>query len=365
MVPPGPIRGTAAKVELYSISAPSNGEDGAGKVLSTTCKRVLEEIDMKGTDPDHPDRELKHQLFTGSCSNYLCNLQEGDEVMVTGPAGKRFLLPEEPERHDYLLLATGTGIAPFRGMIKDLLEAPTPSKSDVHLVMGVPYTTDLLYDDFFRFVGLPELPLPHRGQPRDPARRRTGRLHPPLPGSADTPARGPALAGSNPGVHVRPGRHAARRLQDDGRAGSRGCLPEGQARLRRGRPRRVGQPLDQEVRAADASLHARGLSGQVRQRISCVQIDRTLWEVPGGPGPGHSTVCDKDALEPDAPCGSGRTRQSRRNRIGADHDRLEQPRGTRRPSTGALQARSSRRAEDFEAPSRSPRIVGTGSSTSR
>ena len=35
-------------------------------------------------------------------------------------------------------------------MIKDLLEAPTPSKSEVHLVMGVPYTTDLLYDDFFR-----------------------------------------------------------------------------------------------------------------------------------------------------------------------------------------------------------------------
>ncbi|MED6307353.1 MAG: hypothetical protein VX563_05050, partial [Planctomycetota bacterium] len=151
VVPPGTdSKGRPAKVRLYSISAPSNGEDGAGKVLSTTCKRVLEEIDMKGTDPDHPDRELKHQLFTGSCSNYLCNLQEGDEVMVTGPAGKRFLLPEEPERHDYLLLATGTGIAPFRGMIKDLLEAPTPSKSDVHLVMGVPYTTDLLYDDFFR-----------------------------------------------------------------------------------------------------------------------------------------------------------------------------------------------------------------------
>ncbi|MEC8818483.1 MAG: hypothetical protein VXX30_05305, partial [Planctomycetota bacterium] len=122
VVPPGTdSKGRPAKVRLYSISAPSNGEDGAGKVLSTTCKRVLEEIDMKGTDPDHPDRELKHQLFTGSCSNYLCNLQEGDEVMVTGPAGKRFLLPEEPERHDYLLLATGTGIAPFRGMIKDLL----------------------------------------------------------------------------------------------------------------------------------------------------------------------------------------------------------------------------------------------------
>ena len=147
VVPPGKDeKGRPQKVRLYSISAPSNGEDGSGRVLSTTCKRVLEEVDVKGADQD---RELKHQLFAGNCSNYLCNLQEGDEVLVTGPAGKRFLLPEDPERHDYLFLATGTGIAPFRGMIKDLLGSTEPSKSDIHLVMGVPYTTDLLYDEYF------------------------------------------------------------------------------------------------------------------------------------------------------------------------------------------------------------------------
>ena len=47
-------------------------------------------------------------------------------------------------------MATGTGIAPFRSMCKELFESPQgPTTSQVHVVMGVPYTTELLYDDFF------------------------------------------------------------------------------------------------------------------------------------------------------------------------------------------------------------------------
>ena len=46
IVPPGiDARGRSEKVRLYSISSPSRGEDGEGKVLSTTCKRALEELD--------------------------------------------------------------------------------------------------------------------------------------------------------------------------------------------------------------------------------------------------------------------------------------------------------------------------------
>ena len=147
IVPPGTdARGRTEKVRLYSISAPTRGEDGEGKVLSTTCKRVVEEVDMT-TDGDETK---EHQLLLGKCSNYLCNLQVGDEVQVTGAAGKRFLIPENPELHDYLFMATGTGIAPFRGMIMDMIDTPNPVTSEVHLVMGTPYTTDLLYHEYFR-----------------------------------------------------------------------------------------------------------------------------------------------------------------------------------------------------------------------
>ncbi len=145
VVPPGvDERGRPNKLRLYSIASPSFGEDGAGRVLATTPKRLLAERTPQ-RDGDDPE---DHRLFVGACSNYLCDLRPGDEVMVTGPSGKRFLLPADPSKHDYLFLATGTGIAPFRGMALELLRHPKGAcGSRIELVMGSPYTTDLLYDD--------------------------------------------------------------------------------------------------------------------------------------------------------------------------------------------------------------------------
>ncbi|MDA0295184.1 MAG: hypothetical protein O3A19_03740 [Planctomycetota bacterium] len=147
IVPPGLTEhGKPHKVRLYSIASPTVGEDGEGRILSTTCKRLIDEH-----SPQVSSEEATRGLHLGVCSNYVCDLAPGDEIRITGPAGKRFVLPKAPERHDFLFLATGTGIAPFRGMVKDLLEGPDgPCKSDIHLVMGAPYTSDLLYDGFFR-----------------------------------------------------------------------------------------------------------------------------------------------------------------------------------------------------------------------
>lgn len=141
--------GKPHKLRLYSIASASCGEDGEGKVLSTTCKRLIDEYEAQ------TDREDSEQtgLFHGICSNYIADRKPGDEILVTGPAGKRFVLPVETEKHDYLFLATGTGVAPFRGMVKDLFEGTnSPCCSDVHLVIGTPYTSDLLYDDFFEEI---------------------------------------------------------------------------------------------------------------------------------------------------------------------------------------------------------------------
>ncbi len=140
-------KGKPHKVRLYSIACPSWGEDGQGKIVSTTPKRLIEEY-----WPQRPgDDDKRHDLFIGVCSNYLCDLQPGAEVKLTGPAGKRFLLPVTPADHDFVFIATGTGIAPFRGMAMELLQHPDgPCPSQIHLMMGTPYTTDLLYDDLFR-----------------------------------------------------------------------------------------------------------------------------------------------------------------------------------------------------------------------
>ena len=138
--------GKPHKVRLYSLASPTCGEDGAGTIISTTPKRVIDEY----TPQKDGDEENRHDLFLGVCSNYVCDLKVGDTVQVTGPSGKRFLLPVEHDDHDYIFMATGTGIAPFRSMCKDLFDNQNgPTKSQVHLVMGTPYTTDLLYDEYF------------------------------------------------------------------------------------------------------------------------------------------------------------------------------------------------------------------------
>jgi len=146
IIPPGENeRGRAHNVRLYSLACSSAGEDGDGNIVSSTIKRLIDERWATEEDPE------EHRLFTGRCSNYLCDLPVGAEVKVTGPSGKTFLLPVEPSKHDYLFVAAGTGIAPFRGMLKELLEGPSGvADSTIHIVMGSPYTGDLLYDDWFR-----------------------------------------------------------------------------------------------------------------------------------------------------------------------------------------------------------------------
>lgn len=136
VVPPGTdATGKPHKVRLYSLSCPTRGEDGNGNVIATSVKRVIDE-DWK-----------THKLFVGVCSNYLADLNVGDEVRVTGPNGKRFVLPSNPCDYNYLFFATGTGIAPFRGMTHDLVAAGC--RNPVVLIAGSPYTTDLIYHDEF------------------------------------------------------------------------------------------------------------------------------------------------------------------------------------------------------------------------
>ena len=134
ILPPGENeKGKPHKLRLYSVSSPSKGEQGQAHLVSTTVKRANEEVNGV--------------FYTGVCSNYLSNLKPGDSVTITGPSGKRYLLPENSEEFNYVFFATGTGVAPFRGMIMELIEAG--HKEQIVLVFGCPYRTDLLYREYF------------------------------------------------------------------------------------------------------------------------------------------------------------------------------------------------------------------------
>ena len=92
VLPPGTDdTGNAYLPRLYSVSSPRDGERPNFNNLSLTVKRD------EG----------------GVCSNYLCDLEKGDSVQVTGPFGATFLLPEDPEAR-LLMICTGTGSAPMR-----------------------------------------------------------------------------------------------------------------------------------------------------------------------------------------------------------------------------------------------------------
>ena len=135
VLPPGENeKGRPHKLRLYSVSSPTKGENGKSHLISTTVKRSIDEIDGK--------------LYLGVASNYLADLKPGDKVKLTGPSGKRYLLPENAKDFNYVFFATGTGIAPFRGMIMELFESGY--EGEVALVFGCAYRTDLLYPDFIK-----------------------------------------------------------------------------------------------------------------------------------------------------------------------------------------------------------------------
>jgi benzoyl-CoA 2,3-dioxygenase component A len=51
----------------------------------------------------------------GVASNYLCDLQKGDTVTVTGPFGANYLMPNHAGS-SIMMVCTGTGSAPMRAM---------------------------------------------------------------------------------------------------------------------------------------------------------------------------------------------------------------------------------------------------------
>jgi ferredoxin--NADP+ reductase len=130
-------KGKPHKLRLYSIASTRHGDHLDDKTVSL-CVRQLEY--------KHPETG---ETVYGVCSTYLCNLKEGDEVKITGPVGKEMLLPEDPEAN-VIMMATGTGIAPFRAFLWRMFKEEHEDykfKGLAWLVFGVATTPNLLYKE--------------------------------------------------------------------------------------------------------------------------------------------------------------------------------------------------------------------------
>ena len=81
-----------------------------------------------------------NRVIDGHLSPYLFDLKPGDPVRMTGPYGG-FIFRQPLE--DSVLVATGTGVAPFRAMLIDQLQRD--SAHQFTLIFGVRYERALLY----------------------------------------------------------------------------------------------------------------------------------------------------------------------------------------------------------------------------
>ncbi|KAF8406590.1 hypothetical protein HHK36_008678 [Tetracentron sinense] len=152
--------GKPNKLRLYSIASSALGDFGDSKTVSLCVKRLVYTNEQG-------------EIVKGVCSNFLCDLKPGADVKITGPVGKEMLMPKDPNA-TVIMLATGTGIAPFRAFLwkmffekhedykvneifPDYFDATDPCDGTkflqynglAWLFLGVPTTSSLLYKEEF------------------------------------------------------------------------------------------------------------------------------------------------------------------------------------------------------------------------
>jgi ferredoxin--NADP+ reductase len=138
IIPPGnDAKGKPHKLRLYSIASTRHGDFLDDQTVSL-CVRELEY--------KHPETG---ETIKGVCSSYLCALNPGDDVAITGPVGKEMLLPEDPNAN-IIMMATGTGIAPFRAFLWRMFKEQNEDykfNGLAWLIFGVATSPNILYKE--------------------------------------------------------------------------------------------------------------------------------------------------------------------------------------------------------------------------
>lgn len=138
-----PEFGGSVHHRLYTV-ADTPRPTGKGKPEITIAVRRCNYID------DYSGEE-----YIGINSNYLCDRKPGDEITITGPFGMPFEVPED-KHANLLLIGLGTGIAPFRALVKHIYSEVGDWEGEIRLLYGAHSGLELLYmndkrNDFARY----------------------------------------------------------------------------------------------------------------------------------------------------------------------------------------------------------------------
>lgn len=145
----------------------------------------------------------------GSATALFEGLAENGTITASGPYGRFCLGPADTNRR-YLLIATGTGVTPFRAMLPQLETLMRERGVEVVLLFGARTPAELLYgDEFralanahpgFRFVPCFSRELPPADSPHAHPDVRSGYVQQALPDFAPNPATDIAYLCGNPNM---------------------------------------------------------------------------------------------------------------------------------------------------------------------
>src|SRR3954469_1479296 len=146
------------KLLEFEVEGKERFEFVAGQFISMKAARGDREITRAYSIASAPHGNNRfdiclNRVDEGFFSNFLCDLDTGRGVRFHGPHG--YFVLRQPVR-DSLFIATGTGIAPIRGMLHWLyLDPNAPPDGARHagrnfwLVFGNRYPADIYYHDEF------------------------------------------------------------------------------------------------------------------------------------------------------------------------------------------------------------------------
>ena len=98
--------------------------------------------------PDAPIEIAVSYVPGGAATHLFESLEEGGTIEASGPFGRFCLMPNDSNQR-YLLIATGTGVTPYRSMLPELARLIGERNIEVVLLFGARTPLELLYGDEF------------------------------------------------------------------------------------------------------------------------------------------------------------------------------------------------------------------------
>ncbi|MBE6786058.1 MAG: hydrogenase [Ruminococcaceae bacterium] len=119
------IRQETPDVKTFRVNAPEGGklfEHKPGQCAMLCCPGVGEAMFSITSSPTNKEYQEFSIKKCGVLTDYLHDLQVGDEITVRGPYGNNFPVDTELKGKNLLFVAGGIGLAPLRSVINYVLD---------------------------------------------------------------------------------------------------------------------------------------------------------------------------------------------------------------------------------------------------